>query len=197
MTKYGVDLSSNNSTVDFKILHEREAKDFCILRSTLKSGHIDPMCERYTKDALTNNMEVSYYKFMYALDYDSAYMEMAKAIDAVRKFNPHPFTMWIDIESWGNHKHTTEEAGDIIWGAKDACDDLKVQCGLYCNLDYLLRVIPKYFREILGVWLARYNTSMTAGHEKELAKWNILLWQYSSKGVLKSTKSKVDLDKEV
>ena len=69
---------------------------------------------------------------------------------------------------------------------------LEIDFGIYCNVDYLARVIPTQFKLNLDLWVARW-TSGALG----LNQHNIKLWQYTSKGEIDGISGNVDISREV
>lgn len=173
------DLSSYQGRVNFQKL----SKDFkhAIIRTTTKEGTVDRQLANNINGCLSFGMTMDFYKFMYAKTYDKAYKEMLKAIKAVQIVNPglliHSI-FFADIEKINGKTHTKDEACDVLFGAHDACRDMGVQFGIYCNYDYLMisRLIPLDFCKFnYPIWLARYNTQTgTTG------TWNVIYWQFTS-----------------
>jgi len=192
-----VDLSAYNGSVNFKQL--REACSFVILRSTVKSGAIDRRAMYNYREARMYNFNVDWYKFMYATSSIGAVEEIGATVNELNRYGlwDGSATMWLDVEAWEKRNpHTTLQLNQIL---KPAIEDLRkkgIDCGIYCNLDYLKR-LPDWCREE-KIWLARYinpdKYNYDYRNKATCAKFpRITAWQYTSEGKMPGINGSVDI----
>ena len=71
-------------------------------------------------------------------------------------------------------------------------------CGIYCNRDWYLNVIPEDLKKDFVFWIARYpaNDNGTYNPDSSIRPSSdyAVAWQYSSKGSVPGIQGKVDLD---
>ena len=192
-----IDVSTYQGDIDWKKVSESGVQKV-ILRSTLKSGNLDPRFMKNYNGILQNTnatmKELDMYKFSYSRDYIGAYMEAVKTLqtlcsNGVRLQSFDYF--WLDLETWGGRDYTTEEANAVIHGYNVAANEYGIKLGLYCNYNYIKHIVDPYWR-ILPLWIARYNKTLG-----DIAPFEAYMWQYTDKGVVDGIPAKVDLSRYV
>ena len=189
-----IDVSAYQGAIDWnKVAANKEIKGI-ILRSTVKSGQLDPrFCENINAIIRTYNAAfIGAYKFAYTTDYIDAYVEAYNALEKMDRCGALAFIdrFFLDLENWSNH-YTKKEANEVIKGYMDACKDFNVNFGLYCNYDYLKRVIDPTWAH-LYLWYARYNKTMG-----DIAPFKANIWQYTSKGKIDGINGDVDVSEVI
>ena len=192
-----LDISSNQGTIDWKVVKTNEDINGVILRATTKNNLLDVRTiENY--NGILHNMsdidEISVYKFSYARDYIGARIECRKCLNELNKHGVHFDYFYLDLEGWGGRDYTREECNAVILGYMDEINAKLADFGklrLYYNYNYLKNIIDPYWRQF-PTWLARYNATMgdTFGA-------NIVLWQYTSTGHVNGINGNVDISREV
>lgn len=188
-----IDISTYQGDIDWKKVSESGVEKV-ILRSTVRSGSLDPrFMKNYNGFLHSCNQtmsEIDIYKFSYTRDYISAYMEAANTLQTLREHGVRLLAFnffWLDLEAWGGRDYTTAEANAVILGYLMACKDYEMTLGLYCNYNYIKHIIDPYWR-VLPLWIARYNKTLG-----DIAPFEALMWQYTSKGNVEGIPTPVDM----
>ena len=195
--KNGFDVSSCQTAVDFAKA-KSQGYDYVILRSTLKSGAVDPKFEKYWADAKKANVEVAgVYKLCYAKNIVEAQKE---ALGVIKLLNGRKVTIWLDMEDFGGQQiYNKDYIALIITSFLTTCVNAGYEVGIYCNLDWYNNHIKDDIKNICRFWIARYgkNTGEMDNNYKPNCK-GMVMWQYTSHGKIDGIKSYpsnyVDLD---
>lgn len=190
-----LDLSSSQGKIDFQKLAV-EAIDGIILRSTTANGKLDTRLIEYYNGILHNMSdidEISVYKFSYAWDYVAARLECRECLKALDEKGVHFDYFYLDLEAHGGRDYTTTESNAVILGYTDELNShgLRDKFRLYFNYNYAKNIIDKRWSQF-PVWLARYNKTMG-----DVSPFNVVLWQYTSKGHIDGISTDVDISKGV
>lgn len=191
-----IDISSNQGKIDFELLKENKDLNGIILRGTTKNNNLDKTTKSNYENILKfmpDIKEISIYKFSYARTYAQARIECAKCLKALADSFIFFDYFYLDLEGHSGRDYTTEEANEVILGYYD---EIRLQNDiskfrLYFNYNYLKNIIDKHW-SFIPLWLARYNSFMGVA-----APWNVVLWQYTSKGLLPGISVNVDMNKEI
>ena len=196
-----LDVSKWQGLIDWKkVFSSGENIEGVIIRAGVQDGGLDP----YFKTNLDNvldalplkNMQDKFlldiYKFSYARKYGDAFIECADLIEKVRTICfPDMFShLWLDLEKWNAKDYTTSEANDVIKGYLDAAKANNMQLGLYCNYNYIKKIIDPRWASGLPLWVARYNSQLG-----DVSPWKPYLWQYTSSGKVPGINGNVDLSR--
>lgn len=192
-----IDVSTYQGDIDWKAV-SISGVEKVILRSTVKSGNLDPRFMKNYNGILQNTnatmKELDCYKFSYARDYISAYMEAVKTFETLKghgvRLQVFDF-FWVDLESWNGRDYTTEEANAVLHGYEIAASKYGVKMGLYCNFNYIKHIIDPYWKT-LPLWIARYNTTLG-----DIEPFKAYMWQYTDKGYVDGVPVPVDLSRYV
>lgn len=192
-----IDVSTYQGDIDWKKVSESGVQKV-ILRSTLKSGNLDPRFMKNYNGILQNinatMKELDMYKFSYSRDYIGAYMEAVKTFETLKDHGVRLQSFdyfWLDLEAWDGRDYTTAEANAVIHAYEMACKKYGVQLGLYCNYNYIKHIIDPYWRT-LPLWIARYNKTLG-----DIKPFEAYMWQYTDKGVVDGIPAKVDLSRYI
>lgn len=192
-----IDISSNQGAIDWPAVAQNKDIKGVILRSTTKNNKLDVrLIENYNgilQNIIGQLDELSVYKFSYARDYETARIEAMKCTQALAHKGIHYDFLYLDLEGFAGRDYTADEANAVIMAYFDHFRLLgeKSKLRLYFNFNYAKNIVDKmwYF---LPLWIARYNSKMG-----EVTDWNVVLWQYTSKGSIAGITGDVDLSKEI
>ena len=189
-----LDISSYNGAIDWNKVTKLNQIDRVILRGTTKNGNLDTKTAENYRALKALKIPVDVYKFSYATSAQSAFDECENLIKKLASANVGLTELWLDIENIDGVSWTKQRAFNVICGYMAALGvmGLEIDFGIYCNVDYLNRVIPNPFKLNLDLWVARW-TSGSLG----LNMQNIKLWQYTSKGEIDGISGNVDISREV
>lgn len=191
-----IDISSYNGKIDFEEMSKEEKIEAVILRATTKNGELDT---RFIENingimkCLPSGVPIECYKFSYARDFANATVEALNLIGKLKLSGTLAFIerIWLDLEKWGDRDYTQDEAAEVIAAYSGVCHEYSIPFGIYCNYDYLKRIIPRW-AAIFNIWLARWSHSMG-----EVEPFKILYWQYDNSGRCAGIKGNVDLSRAV
>lgn len=190
-----IDISTYQGDIDWKKVSNAGVHKV-ILRSTVKSGNLDPRFMKNYNGILQNTNEVmkelDAYKFSYTRDIGHAYMECAKTLETLKEHGVRLQVFdyfWLDLESWGGRDYTTDEANEVILGYLNATSQYDVKLGIYANFNYIKHIIDPYWKK-LPLWIARYNNSLG-----NVEPWKPYMWQYTDKGRVDGIVGNVDMSR--
>ena len=190
-----IDVSAYQGKIDWSRVSHDEEIGGIILRSTVKTGKLDSrFCENLNSIIRNFNKPfIGAYKFAYTTDYIDAFVEAYKTLEAMDKVGALAFIdrFFLDLENWQNH-YNMKEANEVIKGYIDAAKEFNKPIGLYCNYDYLKRVIDPEAWSHLYLWYARYNKTMG-----DITPFKARIWQYSSKGKVDGIVGYVDMNEVI
>lgn len=192
-----IDISSYNGKIDFTAMAASENIERVIMRGTTKNGELDTRLIENINGAcanLSNDVPIDVYKFSYARNNADATVEAYNLIASLKLHGLFSIidTIWLDLEDFDGRSHTTKEAAEIIAAYASVCALFGAKFGIYCNYNYLKHILPKWAK-IYKIWLARWGTA-TIG---DTFDFDVILWQYTSKGTCAGIKGDVDLSKRV
>ena len=190
-----IDVSAYQGKIDWDKVFQNKEIGGVILRSTVKSGKLDArFCENLNSIIRTfKNPFIGAYKFAYTTDYIDSFVEAYKTLEAMDKVGALCVIdrFFLDLENWQNH-YNMKEANEVIKGYIDATKEFNKPIGLYCNYDYLKRVIDPEAWSHLYLWYARYNKTMG-----DISPFKARIWQYSSKGKVEGITGDVDMNEVI
>lgn len=189
-----LDISSYNGAIDWNKVTKLNQIDRVILRGTTKNGNLDTKTAENYRALKTLKIPVDVYKFSYATSAQSGYDECVNLLKKLASADIKFTELWLDIENIDGVSWTKQRAFNVICGYMAALGVMgqEIDFGIYCNVDYLNRVIPNEFKLNLDLWVARW-TNCGLG----LNQPNIKLWQYTSKGEIDGISGNVDISREV
>lgn len=201
---YGIDISSNQGTIDFKKV-KNAGVEFIVIRATTKNNNPDVRLAEYVKGCRDNNIPIAFYKYMYATTEDAARIEAQKAIAAITNVGVIPSrdtTIYADVEDKTQFALSTSTLSFLVKIFRSEVEAAGFSFGLYMSKSPYEsgEVDAKEFDN--DIWLARYPYSGAKSlHDVPDSKFrpmaingNLIGWQWSSKGVVDGIKGDVDLD---
>ena len=125
----GIDVSSYQGNIDWKQVKESGIQ-FAILRSTLKSGKPDSKFIEYIKGCDDNKIDVSVYKYSYALTENQA---IAEANTVISLLNGRKCKIWLDLEDKSQLPLGKTGISKISNAFIKTCENKGYSVGIYCN----------------------------------------------------------------
>ena len=185
----GIDVSSYQGNIDWKQVKESGIQ-FAILRSTLKSGKPDSKFIEYIKGCDNNKIDVSVYKYSYALTENQA---IAEANTVISLLNGRKCKIWLDLEDKSQLPLGKTGISKIANAFIKTCENKGYSVGIYCNLDWIKNYIDDSLKKY-DLWIARYGKNSGQLEEKYKPNVNEKIWQYSSRGKIPGINGDVDLN---
>ena len=185
----GIDVSSYQGNIDWKQVKESGIQ-FAILRSTLKSGKPDSKFIEYIKGCDDNKIDVSVYKYSYALTENQA---IAEANTVISLLNGRKCKIWLDLEDESQTQLGKFGILKIANAFIKTCENKGYSVGIYCNLDWIKNYIDDSLKKY-DLWIARYGKNSGQLEEKYKPNVNEKIWQYSSMGKIPGINGDVDLN---
>ena len=185
----GIDVSSYQGNIDWKQVKESGIQ-FAILRSTLKSGKPDSKFIEYIKGCDDNKIDVSVYKYSYALTENQAITEANTVISLL---NGRKCKIWLDLEDESQIQLGKSGILKIANAFIKTCENKGYSVGIYCNLDWIKNYIDDSLKKY-DLWIARYGKNSGQLEEKYKPNVNEKIWQYSSRGKIPGINGDVDLN---
>jgi GH25 family lysozyme M1 (1,4-beta-N-acetylmuramidase) len=186
----GVDVSSCQGNVDWKKVKDSGIQ-FVILRSTLKNGHADPKFKENIKGCDDNKLDVSVYKYSYALTEEQS---ISEAINVISLLNGRKCKIWLDLEDKSQISLGKSGILKIANAFIKTCETHGHEVGIYCNLNWVKNYIDASLLKKHDLWIARYGANDGKINEKYKPNVNEKIWQYSSKGKVPGINGDVDLN---
>ena len=190
-----IDVSTYQGDIDWEKVSNAGVHKV-ILRSTLQSGNLDPRFMKNYNGILQNTNEVmkelDCYKFSYARDYISAYMEAVKTLETLKGHGVRLQVFdyfWLDLEAWNGRDYTSKEADAVLHGYEIAASKYDIKLGLYCNYNYIKHIIDPYWKT-LPLWIARYNKTLG-----NIEPFKAFMWQYTNNGNVDGISEPVDMSR--
>lgn len=198
----GVDVSHHNGKIDWKQMSKDV--DFAIVRVGARgyeAGNIieDKKARTNLKNAKKYGVPVGAYFYTQAVTPKEAQEEARFALKVVKKYDIE-LPIFIDFEYAYNKKGalggrlldanlTTEENTKIINAFCDVIEKAGYQSGVYASsYIYKWHLNMKALNKNCFIWVADYNENVTYNGDYDI-------WQYTSKGKMKSNGSKyIDLN---
>ncbi len=179
---YGIDLSDNQTSVDFNKVKKAGYK-FVLLRSTKKNGSVDTKFEQYYKGAIDAGLKIAgVYKLCYA---HSALDAQREAQGVIKMLKGRKVDIWLDMENFGGQQiYSKDVIAVIITAFLTTCVNAGYDVGIYCNWDWYNNHIKDDIKKICRFWIARYGKN--DGTLKEQYRPNVkeIYWQYTSHGIV-------------
>lgn len=190
--KWGVDISSCQSSVDFNKV-KQSGCSFVILRSTTKNGKADTKFEQYYNGAKNAGLTIAgVYKYSYAVNT----IEAKKEAEGVLKLlNGRKCEIWLDLEDKCQISLGKEVIAQIATTFLTTCVNAGYDVGIYCNTTWYNNYIKDDIKNICRFWIARYgkNTGEMDNQYRPNCK-GMVMWQYTSKGKVDGISGYVDMN---
>lgn len=183
MSKFGVDISYHNGSIDFGTLSKNV--EFVIIRAGYGQGNIDKKVTEYVAGCKQYNIPYGFYWFSYAQSATMAINEAKYFAEAVRKYNPvYPVFFDYEEESQQGKVVTADELFNMAASFIDVMKNNGLNCGIYCDNSYYEYYVKK-FNGTVPIWYARWGSN---------SKIDCDIFQYSDKGIVDGIKGNVDVN---
>lgn len=206
MTMYGIDVSENQGTIDWKKV-KNAGVQFGILRSVKRNSKIDSQLENNINGCVENNIPFNFYKYAYALNEKDSEKEAEEVINALKTLGANPskdIVIWHDVEDDSQMSLSTSQLTKICVAFKNIVENAGYTYGLYMGkYDFENGEINLYEIGDVPVWIARYYDRYTLKGfgEKPNEKYRPTVpngklwgWQYTSCGRVSGIVGNVDLN---
>lgn len=191
MSKYGIDVSENQGTIDWGQV-KADGVSFAILRSVKKNLSTDLYFEENYRGCRENGIPVGIYKYSYALTEEEAKKE-AEAVLRLLSGRSLELPVFIDVEDASQRTLPTGTLTAIIRTFLEVIEAGGYQTGIYCNLDWYRHVLDVSAFAGRDFWIARYGKN--DGQPAEAYRPSVgICWQYTSKGRVDGISGNVDLN---
>lgn len=185
----GIDVSAYQGNIDWRRVKESGIQ-FAILRSTLKSGKPDSKFTEYLKGCDNNKIDVSVYKYSYAL---TETQSIAEANTVISLLNGRKCKIWLDLEDESQTQLGKHGILKIANAFIKTCEDKGYSVGIYCNLNWIKNYIDDSLKKY-DLWIARYGKNSGQLEDKYKPNVNEKIWQYTSRGQVSGINGNVDLN---
>ena len=180
MTEYfGVDVSSNNYTVDWKALHDTYDVRCAMLRAGFGKNNADSRITENIKGCKENNIKIGYYWFSYALSVSDAENEADYCCDYADRYGCDigvAYDWEYDREEYAKKcgvNITNNMRVEFASAFLKRVEKRGYRAILYDNIDYL---VNRGLSTLLGnydLWLAEWGTNSP--------DYKCIIWQYGVK----------------
>lgn len=194
----GIDVSHYQGKIDWDRVAS-SGKQFAIMKAMYEAGshNIDETFEYNYQKAGDAEMDRGVYIFIGSSSINDPVKD-AKALLKHLKGRKLEYGIWLDLESDKLRAKGKEFIRNLCYVYAYHFTQCGYFCGIYCNRDWYLNVIPEDLKNDFDFWIARYpandngsyNTLSTIKPSESYA----VAWQYSSKGTVPGIQGKVDLD---
>lgn len=191
MSKFGIDVSTHNGSLDWAAL-KKAGVDFAIIRGGYGRYAVDSQFRSNMTGAALQGIPVGVYWFSYALDEAGARAEAQKCLETIREF-PVVLPVFFDFEydtiRYAKEQGVTLDRTAFNDHAAAFCGEIQAAGytpGVYYNLDYYRSMVD---RDQLGgyvQWFAQYAASPSIDRYD--------LWQYTSSGTLTGLSGRFDFN---
>ena len=185
----GIDVSAYQGDINWKQVKESGIQ-FAILRSTLKNGRPDSKFTEYIKGCDNNKIDVSVYKYSYAL---TETQSVAEANTVISLLNGRKCKIWLDLEDKSQIQLGKSGILRIANAFIKTCEDKGYSVGIYCNLNWIKNYIDDSLKKY-DLWIARYGKNNGQLEDKYKPNVNEKIWQFTSKGQVHGINGNVDLN---
>lgn len=185
----GIDVSSYQGNIDWEKV-KASGIQFAILRSTLKNGETDAKFEEFYKGCKDNEIDISVYKYSYAL---TEQQSIAEANTVLSLLNGRKCKIWLDLEDKSQIPLGKSGIAKIANTFIKTCEDKGYSVGIYCNLNWIRNYIDNSLKKY-DLWVARYGQNNGQIDDKYQPNVNEKIWQFSSKGSVNGIQGNVDLN---
>lgn len=193
----GIDISEHNGFIDFKEVKKKI--DFVYIRSSFGRFAYDKYFEEYANKCIENEIPFGFYHYSYALNEEQAKEEAEFFIKTISKYkNKMELPLCIDIEDSDSYKknHNFEFSKENITKILETECKILIEKGfrpiIYASLSWFTNYIDLQNETLKSCfkWLAWWNDKADSKVDKNI--FSIL--QYTDKGEISGTTSKVDLN---
>lgn len=188
-TKYGIDVSKHNGSIDWARVKASGKADFAILRAGLGkvASQKDARFEEYYKCAKSVGIPVGAYWYSYAMSVEEAKQEAATCIECL-KGKQFEYPIFFDVEEKTQLALGKDKLTAIVSAFLSEVEKAGYWVGLYMSASPLSILIRADIAQRYSVWVAHVGVS------KPSYSGRYEMWQHSWKGVVSGIVGDVDLD---
>lgn len=187
-----IDVSTHNGTIDFKKVKSNGVKGV-IIRAGFGKNSVDKRFIDNIAGAISAGLHIGIYWFIYGSNNAAALKNAEKCIKTISAYKKYidlgVYSDWeydSDKKAPGQTKVTRTEFVRIF---NEYVENAGFEAGTYTNLDYFKNKFDMERLKKWPVWIAQYNSKLS---EEYLSGYNIIMWQFSSKGRVSGIKGNVD-----
>ena len=177
-----IDVSSWQGVIDWK-----KVKADGVIAAVIRyadGSYLDKQFDRNMREAKKNGIHIGAYIFSRATSAAQAAEEAERLYKAAKKYAPD-LPLYIDLEA----DHLVKKANTLAEAFLKKMDALGATGGIYANLNWFTHYISASKFKSRPLWIAQYNTKLTAAHPDWYG-----MWQYSSKGRVSGISGDVDMN---
>lgn len=189
-----IDVSYHNGTIDFEKVKNDGIKGV-IIRAGFGQSNVDKKFIDNIKGAIAAGLHIGIYWFMYGGSNAAALMNAKKCVETIQSYKNYidlgVFSDWeydSDEKAPGQTKASRTEFVQIF---NEYIEKEGFEAGTYTNLDYFRNKFDMWLLKKWPVWIAQYSNALSRQY---LEGYNVVMWQYSSKGSVAGIKGNVDLN---
>jgi len=188
MTKYGIDVSKHNGTIDWQKVKNSGEVDFALLRAGYGKllSQKDIQFERNYSECKKYGIPVGCYWYSYAKSVSEIQTEAKVFLETIRG-KQFEYPLYLDIE-----EKTAFNQGIFVCSAmaEKFCETLEKAgyfAGIYSSKSHLETYLSAEVRQRFAIWVAHYGVSQTS--------YNGLfgMWQKSDSGDVDGISGNVDV----
>ncbi|MDE6087196.1 MAG: glycoside hydrolase family 25 protein [Oscillospiraceae bacterium] len=189
MTKYGIDVSRHQGSIDWKKVKNSGKVDFAILRAGYGKiiSQKDSKFEEYYAQCNANQIPVGAYWYSYAMSESEARQE-AEVFLQVIKGKQFAYPVYFDLEEPKQLALGRAKCSAIARAFLETVEQAGYFVGLYMSKSHLESYITEEIRNRYAVWVAHYGVSRT-NYSGQFG-----MWQKSDTGSVPGISGNVDLD---
>ena len=194
----GIDVSHYQGKIDWGKVAS-SGKEFVIMKAMYEAGshNKDETFEYNYKNAGDYGIDRGVYIYIGASSISDPVGD-AKALLKHLNGRILEYGIWLDLESDKLRAKGKEFIRNLCYVYAYYFLKSGYFCGIYCNRDWYLNVIPEDLKKDFDFWIARYpandNGSYNPMSSIRPSSDYAVAWQYSSKGSVPGIQGKVDLD---
>ena len=182
----GVDVSSNNGSVDWNAVKNAGYGDFAILRLGYGSDYAnqdDAQFGRNVQKCEELGIPYGVYLYSYALNVEQAKSEANHALRQLKKVGSHfKYGVWFDMEDADNYKRkhgmpSNNVLVDICYTFCEIVEKAGYYTGIYASKSWLTGQLNNSRLDRFDKWVAQWSNSCT--YNKSYS-----IWQYTSSAMI-------------
>lgn len=193
----GIDVSSHQGCIDWKLMASKQKLDFAIVRGGYGKRTVDEMA-RYNLDSLNAlSIPAGIYWFSYAYTEEMAKNEALQALAIASEYKielPIVFDFEYDSVAWAQKQGVNISKvlyNSLVSAFCSTVEKAGYYAMFYANPDYINRYVSADTLAKYDLWLAYYPTPQKTVFVPDVSSKaysdrteKVHIWQYSSKGFL-------------
>ncbi len=189
MTKYGIDISKHNGSIDFQKVQNSGQVDFVILRAGYgkSASQKDSRFEEYYSSCKKSGIPVGAYWYSYAVSESEAIQEANVFLQCIQG-KQFEYPLYFDIEEKNQFALGKTKCTAIAKAFLETIEKAGYFAGIYASKSNLETYLSAEIRSRYAVWVAHYGVTQTSYNG------NFGMWQKSSSGKISGISGNTDLD---